>query len=1169
MYLKCLEVDHFKSFGSYVKIPLHDGFTVVSGPNGSGKSNVIDSLLFCLGLSTTRGMRAEKLSDLLHQGASRGEAIVTATFGIPEEDGSEREWQVRRKLRVNGQNYASTYYMDDQPCTLTELHEALAQRRIYPEGYNVVLQGDVTGIISMNSRERREIIDEMAGVAAFDRKIEAARRELDEVEVQEDRLKVIQQELQDAQTRLAEEQKKAQAYKLLRSDIEQLDRWEGILMVRERVMHIVRLTTQIAQDEAQLKQKAKELKQLEVQIAEQETTLEKANQHIKEISEQEHLQLQTQLAQHKAQLQQLEQSFQSLEQQKQERQRLLRKFAADRDELDIQQISYQEQMQNQSALLVTCQQRVEKDKTRLDQTRQRLQEVSSSSAQWLQEQTQLRQILEEQQALYQPLWQQNTQLASQIEQGAAKLGEYGQEKQHLTKVLTEQSEALKQLRQSHSKVTERLELLQKELTEQKQSSLTETTTLRRLEQEQQEKRRQLDRLEAQLNLRQEQDGDRAMQVIRQANLTGFLGTVRELGRVEQAYELALSIAAGSRLNYGVVTDEESASQAIALLKQQRAGRATFLPLKRMQPARYLPALREEGLVDYAINLLEFDDHFADIFAFIFGDTLVFDDLARARRHLGRYRIVTLEGELLEKSGAMTGGSIQRQSLRGFAKVEQSDEVQQLSKRLEDINTVVQALQNRLRQHNEKVESLQQDIYAAQREQMQLEGRKDQLEREVQSSTKRQETLATLLQQQEVLFTSQRATQEEQENTLTPLGAEIGRLQEALKALEADATHQSWQAIQQQAQELELELERSNAQARNIEAQLQALQLDQKLCQEKIQNLEERVAQISLDETQNAQKSQDFQSQKLQIQERIQELQQQANALEQHLRDIKLHRDEQEKQLRILTKQRQQEEWNQQQLAEKIQQEQQQLAQLQSAEEEVVAAQEEIPEDLTLEELQNQRQKKQRKMVSLEPVNMLAIDEYARVTERLDGLTEKMDTLQRERTELLLRIENFDTLKFTSFMEAFDAVNGHFQMIFERLSDGDGHLQLDNPERPFEGGLTLVAHPKGKKVRRLESMSGGEKSLTALSFIFALQRYRPSPFYAFDEVDMFLDGANVELLANMLQSEAKSAQFLVVSLRRPMIERSDRTLGVTLASDGRSKILGMKIRAESAQALAVS
>jgi chromosome segregation protein len=200
--------------------------------------------------------------------------------------------------------------------------------------------------------------------------------------------------------------------------------------------------------------------------------------------------------------------------------------------------------------------------------------------------------------------------------------------------------------------------------------------------------------------------------------------------------------------------------------------------------------------------------------------------------------------------------------------------------------------------------------------------------------------------------------------------------------------------------------------------------------------------------------------------------------------------------------------------------------------------------------------------------MLAIDEYARVTERLDGLTEKMETLQRERTELLLRIENFGTLKFTSFMEAFNAVNAHFQMIFERLSDGDGYLQLDNPERPFEGGLTLVAHPKGKKVRRLESMSGGEKSLTALSFIFALQRYRPSPFYAFDEVDMFLDGANVELLANMLQSESRTAQFLVVSLRRPMIERSDRTLGVTLGSDGRSKILGMKIRAGKAAAIAV-
>jgi len=178
------------------------------------------------------------------------------------------------------------------------------------------------------------------------------------------------------------------------------------------------------------------------------------------------------------------------------------------------------------------------------------------------------------------------------------------------------------------------------------------------------------------------------------------------------------------------------------------------------------------------------------------------------------------------------------------------------------------------------------------------------------------------------------------------------------------------------------------------------------------------------------------------------------------------------------------------------------------------------------------------------------------------LSKKLAILDEERTELLLRIENFTTLRQQAFREAFDAVNQNFQTIFAELSDGDGHLQLDDPTDPFSSGLNLVAHPKGKPVQRLASMSGGEKSLTALSFIFALQRYRPSSFYAFDEVDMFLDGANVERLAKMIKKQAQQAQFIVVSLRRPMIESAQRTIGVTQARGAYTQVLGIKLQSAS-------
>jgi chromosome segregation protein len=220
---------------------------------------------------------------------------------------------------------------------------------------------------------------------------------------------------------------------------------------------------------------------------------------------------------------------------------------------------------------------------------------------------------------------------------------------------------------------------------------------------------------------------------------------------------------------------------------------------------------------------------------------------------------------------------------------------------------------------------------------------------------------------------------------------------------------------------------------------------------------------------------------------------------------------------------------------------------------------EIPEEVRaegLEALQRDLRALQQRMEALEPVNMLALEELEQLEQRLEELEERLDVLSKEREELLLRIETVATLRQEAFMEAFTAVDGHFRTIFAGLSDGEGFLQLENPEAPLEGGLTLVAHPKGKAVRRLAAMSGGEKSLTALSFLFALQRFRPSPFYALDEVDSFLDGVNVERLAALIAAQADAAQFLVVSHRRPMIAAATRTIGVTQARGAHTQVVGL-------------
>jgi chromosome segregation protein len=205
---------------------------------------------------------------------------------------------------------------------------------------------------------------------------------------------------------------------------------------------------------------------------------------------------------------------------------------------------------------------------------------------------------------------------------------------------------------------------------------------------------------------------------------------------------------------------------------------------------------------------------------------------------------------------------------------------------------------------------------------------------------------------------------------------------------------------------------------------------------------------------------------------------------------------------------------------------------------------------------------ERKMHELEPVNMLAITEYDAVDARLKEMTEKRDTLTRERQDLLDKIEHYKAMKKETFMNAYNSINENFKGIFHELSDGMGELVLENPEDPFAGGLTIRAQPHGKALQRMEAMSGGEKSLTALAFIFAIQRHRPAPFYAFDEIDMFLDGANAERVARMIKKSSGNAQFIVVSLRKPMIESANRTIGIAMQENNISSITGVRLYGNS-------
>lgn len=653
MYIKRVELSHFKSFGGTTAVPLLPGFTVISGPNGSGKSNILDALLFALGLSSSKGMRAERLPDLVNQsqmgrGRSMVEASVTVTFALEEEDwiggdrdtqeegnaeqpdgnpefvqsedlgaeaenhqqnghainghatngrtngntpaspalnGHLREWNVTRKLRVTQQGtYTSSYAINGVPCTLTELHEQLHKFRIYPEGYNVVLQGDVTSIISMNPRERREIIDELAGVAAFDRKIIQAREKLDAVKEREEKFRIVERELMAQRDRLSQDRIKAEKYQRLKADLQLKSHWEAVLVWQGQVKQADQLRVQIAAGDRTQAELQTQIAGFSQQIQAAVAELDRLNARVKALGEDELLALQATLATREAELRQLQRQEQTLLDASKEIAANLEKTQREIQEQigSLEQVT-QEKNRLETETIVSLQAEYSTAQQSLEASREAASSIASASEAWVQEQTALRhtiesilQTLEPQRTEQARLQERVTQLRQKIAEQTDTLGTIAAE---IAAKQTERTETENRLAQFQREV-DTLILIHQQAERELQ---TQQETQARLLREQREKQRQLDKLEAQIQAVRETQGTGTTQMLLEAGLPGICGVVAQLGRVDPQFQLALEIAAGGRLAQLVVEDDGVAAAGIALLKQKRAGRATFLPLNKIRP----------------------------------------------------------------------------------------------------------------------------------------------------------------------------------------------------------------------------------------------------------------------------------------------------------------------------------------------------------------------------------------------------------------------------------------------------------------------------------------------------------------------------------------------------------------------------------------------------------
>lgn len=1145
MYITELEIDNFKSFGRKTRIPFFEGFTVISGPNGSGKSNIIDSILFCLALSSARGLRAEKLTDLLNVNTGKNTAEVSITFS----DGTN----IRRRIKKTARGYYSYNYLNDRLCKQGEIVDFLAKYGIKAEGYNVVMQGDVTRITEMTDNERRKIIDEIAGVSEFDKKKDQALGELEVVRERIEREELLLTELIRRLGELEGEREQAIRYRELETKLDELRECRSCALLNERKREFVSLNDIIGGHEVDLGQ-AGEKKGTAVSDAEEiKTKIRDVSEEINRKTGSEYLEILEKIESAKGTIRSLTESIERNNTEKKgnleslqsiytntkraetsikERSDEIRALSIDRSNLSMDLSRFRDELKKIEETLSA-----ESD------------EVSGARDQLFGYQNSVAELKEERSDL---IGEQDRM----IERSRFRTSENYRLNRRIEQIKSEQSDKETQCSQ-YELLIENLDsqksAVQERIARTESLLMKNRSAMEKVRRDIQTKEREVMRMEAQQQAAGGA-GSRALDAI--LGMDGMYGTVAQLGKAPPEYAIALDIAAGGRLNHVVVETDAVASSAITYLKNNRLGRMTFLPLNKLK-YRPLPPLKgtSAAVIDYAENLLDFDPLFEPVFRQVFSDTVVVDHLENARRMIGSSRMVTLEGELLEKGGAMTGGS-RKQRSGGFG-VAVGEELQKLEAELISLHSEYSDLESAVARYAAEAESARRERSTAEDECARYQMLYDEYRNRV----------AALADELDGIDKSQQDSLEESkyggrtladvETEIEGKNAQISRVVSDVEELKARLNTTNIPALSEDRERLSRECSDIDRRLKNKEADIHDKQLERQHFRNR---LEEFTGQRETIEARNKSIDDEVAGANLSVGEKTDEiglLEERKQSFSDKISGLQKEHDE-------LTDALHTAERRIFEIDADIEKIRLQISSLNERKivviEEIKSLKEEVGDrqtEMTLPEIEKDIDSAQRAIKRIGAVNMLAIEEYDRVSKRVHDRTEKKEVLSNERTLLIERIEYYGKMKYDAFMEAYTVIDTNFRRIFAELTRGSGQLVLDNEEDPFAGGMTFAVQPQGKKVHLLNSLSGGEKSLTTLSFIFSIQQYMPAPFYALDEIDMMLDGSNVERVSTMIQELSTGVQSICVSLRKPTIERADQIIGVTARPDKSTYVTGVK------------
>ncbi|ELY91280.1 chromosome segregation protein SMC [Natrinema altunense] len=1181
MYIKAIVLDDFKSFGRKTKIPFYEDFTVVTGPNGSGKSNIIDAVLFALGLARTRGIRAEKLTDLIynpgHEGddTSSGPREATVEVILDNSDGTlERsqvvnaagsddigdvdEIRIRRRVKETEDNYYSYYYLNDRSVNLSDIQDLLAQAGITPEGYNVVMQGDVTEIINMTPHARREIIDEIAGVAEFDAKKEDAFEELETVQERIDEAELRIEEKRDRLEQLADERREAMRYRRLRREKEEYESYKKASELEEKRAELGAVEDEVDDFEDELAALQRELDEREGKVVRLQEDLEDLNAEIERKGEDEQLRIKSEIEELKGDISRLEDRIEASEDQIEDAEAERREAFVQIDRKQETIDDLEDEMREHKLEKASIKSEIQDREQERDDLEAEIEAVDTEFDELKADLAERKDELEAAKTERNDLQREQDRLLDEARRRSNAISE----KEATIEDRREQLPEIESQRGDLERELEKAERNRENIADVVDDLKTEKRRLQSdvddLDDEIQAKQQEYAELEANAGESGDSSFGRAVTTILNAGIDGVHGAVAQLGTVPGEYATACETAAGGRLANVVVDDDIIGQQCIDHLKSRNAGRATFLPLTDMSQRRLPNAPSDPGVVGFAYTLVDFDSEYAGVFSYVLGDTLVVEDIETARSYMGDYRMVTLDGDLVEKSGAMTGGSGggSRYSFTGGGEGQLervAKRITELQEEREDLREELRGVEERLDDARDRKSDAADEVRSIEAELEGLDDERENIEAEIESL---EDDLADLREERESVDERMNEISAE----IDAKTATVEELEGEIDDLETELADSKIPELTDQIEELTAEIDEREDRIQELDAELNELSLEAEYAADAIEDLHDDIEAAQNRKADHEECIAEYEAEIETKQDGLEEKREAVAELEAELTELKADRSDLKEALSEARTERDKQQDRVNTVESKLEDARERAG---SLEWEIEALESEVgdydPDDVpdheTVLEMIDDLQSD---MAAMEPVNMLAIDEYDEVRSDLDDLEAGRETLVEEADGIRDRIEQYETQKKQTFMDAYDAIAAHFTEIFEQLSEGTGSLHLENEADPFDGGLTMKAQPGDKPIQRLDAMSGGEKSLTALAFIFAIQRHNPAPFYALDEIDAFLDAVNAERVGEMVEELAGDAQFVVVSHRSAMLDRSERAIGVTMQQDNVSAVTGIDL-----------